>query len=94
MATPSYRLAAAVTAASSAEVLLVRQLPPPSPPEYRRYADSDLYDLPSAPLRRLAADEEPSRPGAAVAGGAEDGRLDLSRLDVPAALDQVTVVTR
>jgi hypothetical protein len=95
MATPSYRLAAAVTAPSTSEFLVVRQLPPPSPPstapgeeEYRRYVDSDLYDLPSAPLRRLAADEEPVPPGVAV-GGVEDGRLDLSRFDVPAALDQV-----
>uniref|UniRef100_A0ACD5VB67 Uncharacterized protein n=1 Tax=Avena sativa TaxID=4498 RepID=A0ACD5VB67_AVESA len=95
MGTPSYRLAAAVTAPSTGEFLVVRQQPPPSPPstvpgeeEYRRYVDRDLYDLPSAPLRRLAADEEPARPGVAVVG-ADEVSLDLSRLDVPAALDQI-----
>uniref|UniRef100_A0A453DTZ5 Metallo-beta-lactamase domain-containing protein n=2 Tax=Aegilops tauschii subsp. strangulata TaxID=200361 RepID=A0A453DTZ5_AEGTS len=96
MGTPSYRLAAAVTAppGAEAEFLLVRQLPP-TPPlgveeegEYGRYVDSDLYDLPSAPLRRLA-DGEPARPGVALAGAEAEGSLDLSRLDVPAALHQI-----
>jgi hypothetical protein len=95
MGTRSYRLAAALTAPSTGEFLVVRQQPPPSPPstapgeeEYRRYVDRDLYDLPSAPLRRLAAEEEPARPGVAVVG-ADEVSLDLSRLDVPAALDQI-----
>ncbi|CAM0879043.1 unnamed protein product [Alopecurus aequalis] len=93
MAAPSYRLAAAVTAPSTGEFLVVKHLPPSSPPgdgeeDYRRYVDSELYDLPSAPLRRLAAEEQPVRPGVPVAG-AENGRPDLSRLDVPAALDQI-----
>ncbi|KAI5004398.1 hypothetical protein ZWY2020_031641 [Hordeum vulgare] len=92
MGAPSYRLAAAVTA--EAEFLVARQLPPPGVGEeeedYRRYVDSDLYDLPSAPLRRLA-EGEPARPGVAVAvADAEaEGSLDLSRLDVSAALDQI-----
>lgn len=97
MGAPSYRLAAAVTGPSGAEAefLVVRQLPPPPPPgvegeeEYRRYVDSDLYDLPSAPLRRLA-EGEPARPGVAVGGAEAEGSLDLSRLDVSAAVDQVT----
>lgn len=90
MGPPSYRLAAAITAPSSGEFLVVRQQPPPSPPsaapgeeEYRRYVDSDLYDLPSAPLLRLA--DELARSGVAVAGA--DSLV--GRLDVPAALDQV-----
>ncbi|KQK02554.1 uncharacterized protein LOC100840116 isoform X2 [Brachypodium distachyon] len=90
MGPPSYRLAAAITAPSSGEFLVVRQQPPPSPPsaapgeeEYRRYVDSDLYDLPSAPLLRLA--DELARSGVAVAGA--DSLV--GRLDVPAALDQI-----
>ncbi|PWZ32376.1 hypothetical protein Zm00014a_002572 [Zea mays] len=92
MASPSYRLAAAITAPSTGEFLVVRQPRPPSPPEeeedYRRFVDSDLYDLPSAPLGPL---EGAPRSEVAI-GGADSvaSRLDLSRLDVSAALDQVT----
>lgn len=90
MGSPSYRLATAVTIPSTNEFLVVRQ---PSPAaaseeeEYRRYVDSDLYDLPSAPLRPLAGEQ---RSDVAI-GGSDSlaGRLDLSRLDVSAALNQV-----
>ena len=92
MGSPSYRLAAAITVPSTGEFLFARQPRPPSPPDgeedYRRFVDSDLYDLPSAPLAPLAG-----TPRSEVAiGGADSvaGRLDLSRLDVSAALDQVT----
>ncbi|ONM30233.1 Metallo-hydrolase/oxidoreductase superfamily protein [Zea mays] len=91
MASPSYRLAAAITAPSTGEFLVVRQPRPPSPPEeeedYRRFVDSDLYDLPSAPLGPL---EGAPRSEVAI-GGADSvaSRLDLSRLDVSAALDQI-----
>lgn len=91
MASPSYRLAAVITAPSTGEFLVVRQPRPPSPPEeeedYRRFVDSDLYDLPSAPLGPL---EGAPRSEVAI-GGADSvaSRLDLSRLDVSAALDQI-----
>ncbi|KAL6626682.1 hypothetical protein ACP70R_030408 [Stipagrostis hirtigluma subsp. patula] len=91
MGSPSYRLAAAITVPSTGEFLVVRQPPPPSPPvedeDCRRYVDSDLYDLPSAPLRPL---EGELRSEVAI-GGADSvaGRLDLARLDVSAALDQI-----
>ncbi|VAH71607.1 unnamed protein product [Triticum turgidum subsp. durum] len=94
MGAPTYRLAAAVTGPSGAEAgfLVARQPPPPrvqeEEGEYGRFVDSDLYDLPSAPLRRLAQGEQ-ARPGVAVADAEAEGPLDLSRLDVPAALDQI-----
>lgn len=91
MGSPSYRLAAAITVPSTGEFLVVRQPRPPSPPaedeDYRRFVDSDLYDLPSAPLKPLAG--EP-RSEVAVSGADSVTRLDLSRLDVSAALDQVS----
>ncbi|KAG2595855.1 uncharacterized protein LOC120706094 isoform X1 [Panicum virgatum] len=89
MGSPSYRLAAAITVPSTGEFLVVRQPRPPSPPaeegeDYRRFVDSDLYDLPSAPLEPLAG--EP-RTEVAIAGAVAG--LDLSRFDVSAALDQI-----
>jgi hypothetical protein len=95
MGSPSYRLAAAITIPSTDEFLLVRQPPPPSPapaPEeeeylYRGYVDSELYDLPSAPLRPLAGE---LRSDVAIRGAdSVAGRLDISRLDVSASLDQI-----
>ncbi|CAD6239440.1 unnamed protein product [Miscanthus lutarioriparius] len=88
MGSPSYRLAAAITVPSTGEFLVARQPRPPSPPDaeedYRRFVDSDLYDLPSAPLAGTPRSE-------VAIGGADSvaGRLDLSRLDVSAALDQI-----
>jgi hypothetical protein len=91
MGTPSHRLAAAITVPSTGEFLVVRQPRPPSPPaedeDYRRFVDSALYDLPSAPLKPLAG--EP-RSEVAVSGADSVTSLDLSRLDVAAALDQVS----
>lgn len=93
MCSPAYRLAAAITVPSTGEFLVVRQTPPPSPPgedeeDYRRYVDSDLYDFPSATLGPLAGD----RRAEVVIDGADSiaDRLDLSHLDVSAALDEVT----
>ncbi|KAL6847849.1 hypothetical protein ACP4OV_021977 [Aristida adscensionis] len=91
MGSPAYRLAAAITVPSTGEFLAVRQPRPPAPPgeddDYRRYVDSDLYDLPSAPLRPLAGELRSQ----VTVGGADSlaGRLDLSRLDVSSALDQI-----
>jgi len=92
MGSPSYRLAAAITIPSTGEFLVVRQPRPPSPPaeegeDYRRFVDSDLYDLPSAPLEPVAG--EP-RSEVAIAGADSVAGLDLSRFDVSAALDQVS----
>ncbi|KAF8724522.1 hypothetical protein HU200_020777 [Digitaria exilis] len=89
MGSPSYRLAAAITVPSTGEFLVVRQPRPPSPPEeedYRRFVDSDLYDLPSAPLKPLAGE---ARSEVAIAAADSVAHLDLSRLDVSAALDQI-----
>ncbi|KAG8053533.1 hypothetical protein GUJ93_ZPchr0001g30673 [Zizania palustris] len=93
MGSPTYRLAAAITVPSTNEFLVVRQPLPPSPAaapgeeEYRGYVDSDLYDLPSAPLRTLAGE---LRSEVAIRGAdSVAGRLDLSRLDLSAALDQI-----
>jgi hypothetical protein len=90
MCPPSYRLAAAITVPATGEFLVVRQPPPPLEEEedYRRYVDSDLYDLPSAPLGPLAG-EGRGEVTISVADSIAD-RLDLSRFDVSAALDQVT----
>lgn len=89
MGSPSYRLAAAITVPSTGEFLVVRQPRPPSPPEedYQRFVDSDLYDLPSAPLKPLAGD---ARSEVGIAAADSVAHLDLSRLDVSAALDQVS----
>jgi len=92
MGSPSYRLAAAITIPSTGEFLVVRQPRPPSPPaeegeDYRRFVDSDLYDLTSAPLQLLAGE---ARSEVAITGGDSlSGHLDLWCLDVSAALDQV-----
>ncbi|XP_006643687.1 uncharacterized protein LOC102718960 isoform X1 [Oryza brachyantha] len=94
MGSPSYRLAAAITIPSTDEFLVVRQPPPPSPApaseeeeEYRGYVDSELYDLPSAPLRPLAGE---LRSDVTIRGADSiAGRLDISRLDVSAALAQI-----
>jgi hypothetical protein len=92
MCSPSNRLVAAITVPATGEFLVVRQPPPPSPPveeeDYRRYVDSDLYDLPSAALGPLVGE---CRADVAIDGwDSVSDRLDLSRLDVSAALDQVT----
>ncbi|KAJ1282752.1 hypothetical protein BS78_03G075800 [Paspalum vaginatum] len=94
MSSPSYKLVAAITVLLTDEFLVVRQPRPPSPPsppeeeeEYRRLVDSDLYDLPSAPLQRLAGE---ARSEVAISGADSNaGHLDLSRFDVSAALDQI-----
>ena len=72
MGSPSYRLAAAITGEGE---------------DYRCFVDSDLYDLPSAPLEPVAG--EP-RSEVAIAGADSVAGLDLSRFDVSAALDQVS----
>ncbi|CAO2160942.1 unnamed protein product [Urochloa humidicola] len=89
MGSPSYRLAAAITVPSTGEFLVVRQPRPTSPPDdedYRRFVDSDLYDLPSAPLKPLVGE---ARSEVAIAGADSVTGLDLSRLDVSAALEQI-----
>ncbi|WVZ72125.1 hypothetical protein U9M48_020635 [Paspalum notatum var. saurae] len=94
MGSPSHKLVAAITVLSTNEFLVVRQPRPPSPPsppeeeeEYRRLVDSDLYDLPSAPLQLLAGE---ARSEVAISGADSNaGHLDLSRFDISAALDQI-----
>lgn len=85
-----YRLAAIIESSSkSEEFLFLRQTPPPQllEEEYSNYVDSDLWDLPSAPLNPL--DEE--SPFSCHIDGADSyaDKLNLRMLDLDSALDQV-----
>lgn len=100
----SLRLAIAITGHSGDEFVVVRHPPPPPAPlpeeEYRLLSDSDLWDLPSAPLNPISTidksgddDGDLSRSDVTIEG-AESVRetLDLSRFDLELALDQVIIV--
>ncbi|KAJ8471238.1 hypothetical protein OPV22_025581 [Ensete ventricosum] len=85
-----YRLVAVIKNPSDEDFLVVRQAPPPQLPEeeYRSFVDSDLWDLPSAPLNPLRGD----RRSETVVEGAYsllDDDLDLEKFDVDSALDEV-----
>ncbi|XP_020088492.1 uncharacterized protein LOC109710380 isoform X1 [Ananas comosus] len=87
----AYRVAAVIKNPSDEdEFLVVRQSPPPplQEEEYGRYVDSDLWDLPSAPLTPLAGDR---RSDAAAVEGADSvsEKLDLAKFDLGSALHQV-----
>ncbi|RRT75067.1 hypothetical protein B296_00006906 [Ensete ventricosum] len=84
-----YRLVAVIKNPSDEDFLVVRQAPPPQLPEeeYRSFVDSDLWDLPSAPLNPLRGD----RRSETVVEGAYsllDDDLDLEKFDVDSALDE------
>ncbi|RWW21911.1 hypothetical protein GW17_00013920 [Ensete ventricosum] len=86
-----YRLVAVIKNPSDEDFLVVRQAPPPQLPEeeYRSFVDSDLWDLPSAPLNPLRGD----RRSETVVEGAYsllDDDLDLEKFDVDSALDEIT----
>lgn len=87
----SHRLAAVFrrTDTGDGDCLLLPQTPPPELPEdeYKGYADSELYDLPSAPLRPLAG----GRASPLVIGGADSfsGKIDLQRFDLDSAVSEV-----
>lgn len=85
----TYRIAAAIKRSFSEEYLLVRQVPPPAleEDEYRRYTDSNLWDLPSAPL----TPQEGERQSKEVIVGDDSlhGQLDLSTFDTDSALSQI-----
>ncbi|XP_058091473.1 uncharacterized protein LOC131237621 isoform X2 [Magnolia sinica] len=86
-----YRLAVIIQSSSDNDenTLLVRQTPPPKLPEeeYSNYVDSDLWDLPSAPLNPLP---HGSRSSLAIdCADACTDRLNLGAFDVDSALDQV-----
>ncbi|XP_072957081.1 uncharacterized protein [Typha angustifolia] len=92
----TYRLAAVIKNSASSgsaadEFLVVRQAPPPPLPEeeYQSYVDSDLWDLPWAPLKTLQGDVVSD----AVVDGADSisDKLDLTRFDVDSALNQVVM---
>ncbi|XP_058091475.1 uncharacterized protein LOC131237621 isoform X4 [Magnolia sinica] len=85
-----YRLAVIIQSSSDNDenTLLVRQTPPPKLPEeeYSNYVDSDLWDLPSAPLNPLP---HGSRSSLAIdCADACTDRLNLGAFDVDSALDQ------
>lgn len=98
----SLRLAIAITGHSGDEFVVVRHPPPPPPPlpeeEYRLLSDSDLWDLPSAPLNPISTIDSSGggdlSPSDVTIEGAESVRetLDLSRFDLELALDQVIIV--
>ncbi|XP_077253250.1 metallo-hydrolase/oxidoreductase superfamily protein isoform X2 [Tasmannia lanceolata] len=71
------------------DFLVVRQNPPPKLPEeeYQNYVDSDLWDLPSAPLNPLGDESQSS----IVIDGSEScaDKLNLRLFDLDSALHQV-----
>ncbi|XP_078446114.1 metallo-hydrolase/oxidoreductase superfamily protein isoform X2 [Wolffia australiana] len=97
-----YRLACVFKASSSSasspgggdgeeeEILVVRQAAPPVQEEYEQYVDSDLWDLPSAPLK-MAADG--AAIDAIVLEKAEDFSrdVDLMKFDLRSAVEQVMI---
>ncbi|CAA7408419.1 unnamed protein product [Spirodela intermedia] len=72
------------------EILVVQQSAPPmlEQEEYRRYVDSDLWDLPSAPLKVV---EDGAAVDEFVVEGADScsETVDLRKFDVRSAIDQV-----
>ncbi|KAJ3694432.1 hypothetical protein LUZ60_009912 [Juncus effusus] len=88
----SYRLAGVITTTSGDEFLAVRQPPPPAlaEEEYKQFVDSDLWDVPSAPLNPIENDQ--LKLDSTVEIECDDSireKLDLSRFDVESALNQV-----
>ncbi|KAG1330651.1 hypothetical protein COCNU_02G006190 [Cocos nucifera] len=84
-----FRLAAVIKKPSGEDFLVVRQAPPPPLPEeeYQKFVDSDLWDLPSAPLNPLEG-EFRSKPLIEDADSLSD-KLDLRCFDVYSALNEV-----
>ncbi|KAL6010843.1 hypothetical protein ACLOJK_001285 [Asimina triloba] len=87
----TYRLAVIIQSPSESDdsTLLLRQIPPPKLPdaEYSNYVDSDLWDLPSAPLNLLPQGHQSSL----LIDGADKSarRIDLGAFDIGSAVDQV-----
>ncbi|KAJ4752690.1 Hydroxyacylglutathione hydrolase [Rhynchospora pubera] len=86
-----FRLAVAITASSGDEFIAVRHSPPPplTEDEYRLFSDSDLWDLPSAPLAPLSPTDLSLSDVAIQGAEAIAQSLQLSRFDFGAALHQV-----
>lgn len=85
----AHRLVAVIKVPGGDDFLVVRQEPPPSLPEeeYQRYVDTDLWDLPSAPLKLL---EGGIRSDVVVQGSEScSDKLDLGNFDLDAALKEV-----
>ncbi|KAG6534412.1 uncharacterized protein LOC121986146 isoform X1 [Zingiber officinale] len=89
-----YRLVALIRNPSDEDFLVVQQPPPPLLPEeeYRGFVDSELWDLPSAPLNPLEGDR---RSHTVIEGSSSlSNELDLSKFDVDSSLEQVLSIVR
>ncbi|KAL0917195.1 hypothetical protein M5K25_012242 [Dendrobium thyrsiflorum] len=86
----TYRIAAAIKRSFSEEFLLVQQAPPPAleEDEYQHYVDSNLWDLPSAPLKPLEGEHQSKE--VIVGGDALLDELDLRMFNIDSALAQIT----
>lgn len=88
-----YRLVALIRNPSDEDFLVVRQPPPSLLPEeeYRGFVDSELWDLPSAPLNPLEGDR---RSHTVIEGSSSlSNELDLSKFDVDSSLEQVNFIS-
>ncbi|URE17085.1 Metallo-beta-lactamase superfamily, partial [Musa troglodytarum] len=83
-----YKLVAVIKNPSDEDFLVVHQAPPPPLPEeeYRSFVDSDLWDLPSAPLNPLGGDRRSETVVEGACSLLDD--LDLEKFDVDSALDE------
>ncbi|URE17082.1 Metallo-beta-lactamase superfamily, partial [Musa troglodytarum] len=84
-----YKLVAVIKNPSDEDFLVVHQAPPPPLPEeeYRSFVDSDLWDLPSAPLNPLGGDRRSETVVEGACSLLDD--LDLEKFDVDSALDEM-----
>lgn len=73
------------------EFLLSKMIPPlmPEGEEYRKYVDSDLWGLPSAPLKLLEGENSSSTIVVQKFDDPSIGKVDLRKFDVGSALKQV-----
>lgn len=88
----TYKLAAIIrNPNNNDEFLLVKQTPPPKydDQEYDSYADSDLWDLPSAKLTSLSPEVDSSPHFVLQGEEACSHKLNLRKFDLPSALAEV-----
>ncbi|KAI3699095.1 hypothetical protein L2E82_43139 [Cichorium intybus] len=88
----TYKLAAIIrNSTNTDEFLLVKQTPPPKyeDQEYDSYADSDLWDLPSAKLTSLSPEVDSSTQFVLQGEEACPHNLNLRKFDLPSAVSEV-----